>query len=143
MTMIMILLLHLLLLLFICCHIICHCHPMIVMMIMILKRKIRFKNFFQEINLKKDKLKLWWGKMHGCCGGKNCHKLLFSESLCKVFCKVDEIFDNQRIDDDLIKTTILNTQSIKSWNFFQEEMRVAINSNLMECQTHRNVEGTQ
>ena len=52
--------------------------------------------------------------MHDCCGGKNCHKLLFLESLCKLFPKADEIFGNQRIDDDLIKTTIPNTQNIQN-----------------------------
>ena len=76
------------------------------MMIVILKEKIRFKNFFFEINLKKK----------NCWGGKKTatKKVRFPENLSKIFPKAGEIFDNQRIDDSLPEITISNKQYLKN-----------------------------
>ena len=42
---------------------------------------------------------------------KNCYKnVRFSETLSKLFPEADEIFDNQKIDDDFLEIKIPNTQ---------------------------------
>ena len=51
------------------CCIICHCHPLIAIIIVILKGKIRFKKFFLWIDLLKN-YSCVGRKKHGCCRRK-------------------------------------------------------------------------
>ena len=76
------------------------------------------------------KLLLQWGGKRGYCERKIAiKKVTFSENLSKLFSKADEIFDNQRINDDLSEITTPNTQKIFKElndrkipeNFFREE----------------------
>ena len=77
---------------------------------------------------------------------KNCYKnVRFLETLSKLFPEADEIFDNQKIDDDFLEIKIPNTQRMfkelndrklpEDLNFFLrgEEMVVAMNSNFIQC----------
>ena len=76
---------------------------------------------------------------------KNCYKnVRFSETLSKLFPEADEIFDNQKIDDDFLEIKIPNTQRMfkelndrkipEDLNFLGgEEMVVAMNSNFIQC----------
>ena len=90
-----------------CCTI-CHCHPLIAIIIVIMKGKIRFKKFFLWIDLKK--LQLRWSKKARLLREKITIKKLFL--IIKLILKADEIFDNQRIDGDLPEITMPNTQTI-------------------------------
>ena len=90
-----------------CCTI-CHCHPLIAIIIVIMKGKIRFKKFFLWIDLKK--LQLRWAKKARLLREKITIKKLFL--IIKPILKADEIFDNQRIDGDLPEITMPNTQTI-------------------------------
>ena len=90
-----------------CCTI-CHCHPLIAIIIVIMKGKIRFKKFFLWIDLKK--LQLRWAKKARLLREKITIKKLFL--IIKLILKADEIFDNQRIDGDLPEITMPNTQTI-------------------------------
>ena len=87
--MVMMTLLLLLLLFLMFYHIIFHCHPLIAMMIVILKEKIGFKNFFLQIKLKKKLMQLLQEKKTA----RKLTKLLrVLENLSKLFPKADEIF---------------------------------------------------